>query len=275
MYISKSVLAVLAALFIGLGSGYVLWGGPVTVNEQAARATELDGDRPAPAIAGMSEAGIRQIVEDYIIENPVVIMQSVDDYQRNGFVRQIEERAADFVQVLESVDDAATIGDATAPIKIVEFFDYQCPHCKSNYPVLERILSENSNVVLLPKHLPILGDGSDQDMSLLAARAAEAARLQGRFAEFHEALMAREVPLTRASIMATAEAAGLQMDQLRSDIESEAVVSAVDASRAIAMDIGIAQAGTPGYIIGGKVMIGAGPDSYERLNALIDEARGR
>lgn len=271
MYISKSILAAVAALFVGLGGGYLMWG---TTQAQMADVDPVHVARAVDVGEVLDRAAVRQIVEDYIVENPVVIMQSVDDFQRNGFVRQIETRAEPFVAILEATEDAAIVGDPAAPIKIVEFFDYQCPHCKANYPVLKRLLEEDPSIVLLPKHLPILGDGSDQDMSLFAARVAEAARLQRRFSEFHEALMDREAPLSRQSILQTAQSVELDMERLAVDIESAEVRDAVDESRAMANDIGIAQAGTPGYIIGGKVMIGAGPDAYERLKDMINQARG-
>lgn len=265
---AKHFLAFIVVFLGGLGAGFVFFGA-------GDEGGSVRSSAPASEAAGaaLDEAGVRRIVEAYIVENPVVIMRSVEDYQRNGFLRDIEARAEPFIDHLESLEGAARLGAAAPEVTIVEFFDYQCPHCKANYPVLERLLAEDPTIALLPKHLPILGDGSENDMSLYAARAAEAARLQGKFAPFHAGLMARETPLTRESVLAVAQDIGLDTAAFLAAIESPEVAAVVAQSRDIAADIGVMNAGTPGYIVGGKVMIGAAPDAYERLKAMIEEAR--
>lgn len=269
---AKGFLAFFIVFVAGLGAGYAVFG--VSATSQTAPAQVAENNTTLTSTRAMNEAEVRRIVEAYIIENPTVIIRSVDDYQRNGFVRDMEQRAVPFLAHLETMEGAAQMGAEAPEVKIIEFFDYQCPHCKANYPVLERLLAEDPTITLLPKHLPILGDGSENDMSLHAARAAEAARLQGKFPEFHHGLMGREAPLTREAIAAVAAEVGLDMDAFNRDIASEAVATAVAESRSVAEDIGILNAGTPGYIVGGKVMIGAGPDSYDRLKAMVEEARG-
>lgn len=271
----KSILAAIVLFITGLGAGYLVFSGeggvgingPVEENSSTTLALKNN------TTGNMNEAAVRRIVEAYIVENPTVILASLDDYQRNGFLGDIETRAGPFVAHLENLDGASVVGPADPEVKIIEFFDYQCPHCKANYSVLRRLLDEDPTIALMPKHLPILGDGSASDMSLFGARAAEAARLQGKFAAFHEGLMAREAPLTRSGVLSVAEAIGLDMNQFNVAVASDAVAAAVEESRAIAQDIGIMQAGTPGYIIGGKVMIGAAPDAYERLKAMVEAAR--
>ena len=271
----KSFLAVFVVFAAGLGAGYFVFseGSSAKVNSSVAEKPSTTLALTNGATNDMNEATVRRIIEAYIVENPTVILASLDDYQRNGFLSDIETRAGPFVAHLENLEGASVVGPANPEVKIIEFFDYQCPHCKANYSVLRRLLDEDPTIALMPKHLPILGDGSANDMSLLGARAAEAARLQGKFAEFHEGLMAREAPLTRAVVLAVAEVIGLDMGLFNTAVASDAVAAVVEESRAIAQDIGIMQAGTPGYIIGGKVMIGASPDAYERLKAMVEAAR--
>ena len=264
---AKTIASFFAIFAGGLVAGYLAFG-----------ANSPDAEKPiaaaSVAAAGpIDEASVRRIVEAYIIENPAVIMRSVDDYQRGGSMLQIEAQAQPYLAALLKPEGAGILGDPDAEVKIIEFFDYQCPHCKANYGVLRRLLAEDPTVALMPKFLPILGDGSENDMSLYSARAAEAARLQGKFAAFHEALMASRIPLSREGISGVAESVGLDVPKMVQDITSEQVVRVVAEARAVADEIGISQMGTPGYIIGGKVMIGAAPDSYERLKAMIEAAR--
>lgn len=261
----KAIVAFLVVFIVGVGAGQFMSLG------------SDGGDDVAPTVASASpslaEADVNRIIEAYIMENPTVIMRSVDEYQRGGSLAQIEERAVPFLATLQEAENAGVIGAASADVKIIEFFDYQCPHCKANFDVLRRLLDEDASLALMPKYLPILGDGSADDMSHYAARAAEASRLQGKFAAFHESLMASQLPISRDSVEAVARGIGVDVGQMHRDMESAIVVQAVNDSRAIADDIGISAAGTPGYIIGGKVIIGASPDSYDRMKAMIADAR--
>lgn len=271
-------LFVFVAIFAGgLGAGYMVFGGDSAGGKTGTSGTGWQKQTASADLATngktVDEAEVRRIVEAYIIENPTVIMRSVDDYQRGGFVRQIEVQAEPYLAALQQPKDAPILGDSAAEVKIIEFFDYQCPHCKSNYSVLQRLLAEDPTIALMPKFLPILGDGSENDMSLYAAHAAEAVRLQGKFASFHEALMASQLPLSRDNISQIAASVGVDVVQMVQDLASEQVERTVAESKLIADEIGMSQAGTPGYIIGGKVMIGAAPDSYERLKAMIEAAR--
>ncbi|UTW58729.1 DsbA family protein [Kordiimonas sp. SCSIO 12603] len=221
----------------------------------------------------ITEAEITGMIAEYIKKNPEAILQSVNDYQQFGYLRQIEEQAHPFLAILEQTEDAPLVGDSGAPVKVIEFFDYQCPHCKANYGVLEQLLAANPDAVLLPKYLPILGDRSENDMSLYAAKAAEAARKQNKFPEFHKALLESRIPLSRPVISQMAIDLGLNMERFQIDIESADIAKFISDGLKLAEEIGMLQAGTPGYIIGGKVMIGAGDNALERLQGMVDDSR--
>lgn len=268
----KTFLVICVVFVGGLGAGYALFAPAAEyqpVPEQSLAAVPVE----TAHVGAMDEAEVRRIVEAYIRENPVVIMQSVSEYQQFGQLREMAARAEPYMAMMQETDGAGVVGRTDAAVKIIEFFDYQCPHCKANYSVLQRLLDEDQSVALMPKYLPILGDGSDNDMSLYAARAAEAARLQGKFAPFHEAMIESQLPVSREGVLQIAEAVGLDTERWLSDLASPEVAQVINESRALADEIGISQAGTPGYIIGGQVMIGAAPDSYERLKAMIEAAR--
>src|SRR5581483_3117848 len=82
--------------------------------------------------------------------------------------------------------DAPLRGEATAPITLVEFSDFQCPHCKHLQPILERILDEyRGQVKLYFKNYPIT---RAHPYAELAAQAALAAGKQGKFWPFHDRL---------------------------------------------------------------------------------------
>jgi protein-disulfide isomerase len=81
------------------------------------------------------------------------------------------------------IKDAPVRGDPGAPIKIVEFSDFQCPHCKHAQPALEQILGEYPQVKLYFKHYPIT---RAHPYAQNAAQAAVAAGKQGKFWQFHD-----------------------------------------------------------------------------------------
>jgi len=273
VFVSVKNLVIIILIFgAGLGAGHFLFAAEDKGTSKPDLATQNVAS-VGGVNAAVDEAAVRRIVEAYIKENPTVIMQSVNDFQQNGQVNQLEARAEPYLAALQETAGSGIIGDVDAEVKIIEFFDYQCPHCKANYGVLQRLLAEDKTIALMPKFLPILGDGSENDMSLYAARAAEAARMQGQFAPFHEALMQSKLPLSRAGVQQIAASVGLDVERLKLDIAGEQVAKVVAQSRAIADEIGVSAAGTPAYIIGGKVMIGAAPDSYERLKAMVEAAR--
>lgn len=270
---AASMLVVVAGVFAG---GYLVG----SIQEEApiaAPASEVKEPKMnLPALNGQAgEAEVRRIVEAYIKENPQVILQSVQEYQQYGATRQIAQTAQPYRSVLETTEGVPIIGNRDASVKIVEFFDYRCPYCKTGYPVLRRILDEDPDVVLLPKQLPILGDGSDEDISRFAAKAALAAHQQGKFAAMHEGLISSNVPLTKDEVRAIAAGVGLDLAQLEEDMAGDVVEQALAESLSVAEAAGFLQSGTPGYYIGGEVMIGAGADAYERLRAMVDAARAQ
>jgi predicted DsbA family dithiol-disulfide isomerase len=96
-----------------------------------------------------------------------------------------EQRFSDPKRESIDVHDAPLRGDPGAPIAIVEFSDFQCPHCKHTQPALERILEEYPQVKLYFKNYPI---SRAHPYAQLAAQAALAAGKQGKFWQFHDKL---------------------------------------------------------------------------------------
>ncbi len=91
-------------------------------------------------------------------------------------------------QTLQTFDlkNAPLRGDAAAPITLVEFSDFQCPHCKHLQPTLEQLLDEyKGQVKLYFKNYPII---RAHPMAGTAAAAALAAGKQGKFWAFHDKL---------------------------------------------------------------------------------------
>jgi protein-disulfide isomerase len=111
-----------------------------------------------------------------------------------------------------------TRGPADAPVTLVEYGDYECPHCGRAFPLLEEIrVMMADSLRLVFRHYPItLGHTHAQ----LAAEAAEAAGAQGRFWEMHAKLFLNQDALDRASLERYAAEIGLDIPRFQSELST-------------------------------------------------------
>ncbi len=145
------------------------------------------------------------------------------------------------------------------------FFDYNCPYCKRAAADVKALLAADENVRVVYREWPILGEGS-----VFAARAALAARAQGKYEDMHWALMDMRGRADEASILAAARSVGLDLDQLVADMNSAEVQSHIETSSLLAQSLGFT--GTPAFVIGDALVPGAVPlsDLQEYLQAARD-----
>jgi protein-disulfide isomerase len=135
-------------------------------------------------------------------------------------------------------DRDVRFGAADAPMQLVVFSDFECPGCRAFAARLAKLVGgSKGKVSAVFKHYPVDPEcnrnvkESHHPHACAAARAAEAARLQGKFAEFHDALFAETVPLTDDVVARVAKATGLDATRFDADRAAE------DARRKIADDI--------------------------------------
>jgi protein-disulfide isomerase len=139
------------------------------------------------------------------------------------------------------------IGDPKADVAIVEFFDYACPFCKAVEPRLEAFLKTDKRVKLVVKEFPIL-----TPESLIAAKASLAAVSQGKYRQFHQALMMFKGQLREPVIFDTAKDVGLDVNRLRKDMRSPAIADEIIANFNLARAIRAVD--TPTFIVDGRVL---------------------
>lgn len=144
------------------------------------------------------------------------------------------------IDLFHSGKDPVVNGKGT--VTLVEFFDYQCPHCINMTAVIDAIAEKNKDLRIVYKELPIFGGNSQY-----AAKAALAAAKQGKYDEFHHALMKAKPPLTNDTVLAIAKDTGLDVDQLKKDMDSKAVADILANNTKIAGKLGIL--GTPAFFI--------------------------
>src|SRR6476661_5645278 len=162
-------------------------------------------------------------------------------------------------------------GNPEAPLTLEEFGDFECPSCKNLATFLDQLVKEyHPRVRLIFRNFPLAMHQSARD----AALAAEAAGLQGRYWEMHDALY-REQPVwssssdARTLFISYAETLGLDLHQFKRDMESEKVRARIEFDQARAKSLGVQTA--PSLFVDKREM-GPNDRNPESVRRLIDEA---
>jgi protein-disulfide isomerase len=177
-------------------------------------------------------------------------------------------------------DAGPVLGEAGAPVTIVEYTDYQCPFCKRHhdgtYAQLKKNYVDTGKVRYVIRDLPL----SFHAQARPAAVAANCAAEQGRFWQAHDALFAKQAELSPETIRAAALAAGADVKRFDACVAKPDAAAAADADADEARSVGIT--GTPSFVVGrvvdgaieGTVISGAQPYAafVQRIDALLGAA---
>ena len=218
------------------------------------------------SFSAQEKAEVEKIIRDYLLENPELLVEVMEELERrrqklatSQAERRLEENQA---EIYQSKYDFVTNPDGEVPF--VEFFDYQCGYCKRAHASVMKIRSQRRDVRFIFKEFPILGP-----VSTYSSRAAIASRQQGKYVEYHDALMNHRGKLTEEVVLKIAQGVGLDVRRLKADMERPEVQEAIDATLALASVMNIR--GTPTFIIGKALSPGA--IAYRKMVRQIEEAR--
>jgi len=234
---------------------------------------------PASSMSDAQKKEFEKVIHDYLVANPEVLVeasQALQQKQQQNMQQQaqssIQENAAQLFQ-----GKLTTVGNPKGTITIVEFFDYQCIHCKKMSPTLDSLVKKDSDLRIIYKEFPIFGKSSE-----MASRVALAAGMQGKYQAMHEALFKIEKRMDNQNVMDAAKSVGLDMDKLKKDMDSKEVTEILDANRQLAEKLHLM--GTPAFIVAstpnGQLKAGTEPSfipgaaSEESLQELIKKAAG-
>lgn len=208
-----------------------------------------------------------EAIRSYLLEHPEVIIESLQNYEAKERAEQ-EKAAADALETHKDrlYNDPMTpvTGNPDGDVTVVEFFDYQCGYCKRTLQNVLDLQEEDPKLRFVWKELPILGPASE-----FAARAAMAAKKQGKYMDFHTAVMGARGRLTPELVMALASKAGIDTERLKKDMDDPAITKYLQDTLLLAQQLGIT--GTPGFVIGGKLVPGA--LNKDRMKQLVEDAR--
>src|SRR5688572_14633979 len=109
-------------------------------------------------------------------------------------------------------------GNRHAMIELVEYGDYQCPHCGQAYPIIKAIQQKfGSDLKFVFRNFPL---SEVHPQARIAAIATEAANMQGRFWEMHDVIFENQKNLFARSLTEYARRIGLVSDQFEDDLKN-------------------------------------------------------
>ena len=229
-------------------------------------------DAPATGSSTLTpqmRAEFEGLIKDYLIKNPEVMMDVQAALEAKMEKIQAEKSAVALRENANEIFQMASLPNAGNPkgdVTVVEFFDYNCGYCKKALSDVTAFVQSDKNVRFVLKEFPILSKGSEE-----AAKVALAAKMQGKYWDFHLAMLGLQGQANEASALKVAEGVGMNMAKLKSDMASPAVKKEIEDTRALAQKMGIS--GTPHFLVGDKRIEGAPENLAEVLASNVSDVR--
>ena len=209
------------------------------------------------------------IIKDYLVKNPEVMIEvqtALDEKLEKLQSAKLKTFMAENGKSIYRSPNSSLAGDPDGDITVVEFFDFNCGYCKRGLPEVQKLIQDDKKVRVVFKELPILSKGSEE-----AAKVALAAKRQGKYWEFHQAMLSSKGQANEASALKVAESLGLDMGKIKTDMASDEVKNELGDMKALASKLGVN--GTPHFLVGDKSIPGAPEDLHDQLEKLVTEFR--
>jgi protein-disulfide isomerase len=225
---------------------------------------KLDEHNKTVIVDSSDKAEIESIIYNYLVENPHVIVKSLENYQREQ--ERLDQIAAqqalqDNFDTLANAPYSFSVGDKDAKVTIIEFFDYNCGYCRVATPTLLKVAEKNPDVRVVFKEYPIRGEDSFK-----VARATLAAIEQGKYLELHRSLMKISGKITISQFEKVAKRHKVNMTKIRAGMDKEDIQESLKVTYDLAKALMIE--GTPSFIIGDEIVRGwPGPENFEAMVA--------
>jgi protein-disulfide isomerase len=212
---------------------------------------------------------MESIIKDYLLANPEILQEMSQTLEQKQKLAETEQRKGALVsnaaQIFRDKTDFVA-GNPNGKVTMVEFFDYNCGWCKKGFPEVLSMIESDKDLRFVLKEFPIFGEDSEY-----AARAAIAAIKQGKYWDLHMAMFKHEGKIAKDSVDEIAADLGLNMDQLKKDMEDPATAEILVRNRNLAESLAIN--GTPAFIIDDRLVPGYLPKA--ELASAINDVRAK
>jgi protein-disulfide isomerase len=158
-------------------------------------------------------------------------------------------------------------GNSQGTITLVEYGDYQCPHCGIAHPFLKRLLKEFEDLRLVFRNFPLQ---DAHPAAMISAQAAEAASKQGKFWEMHDKIYEHQTRLSDAFLVKAADELRLDSKQFLADMESDEISARIEADFEDGIVSGVD--GTPSFFLNG-VKLNSYDETYDSLALAVEKVK--
>ena len=214
---------------------------------------------------------IEKIIKEYLLKHPEVLQEAMAELEKRQAVAEAEKARSAVKNHSEAIFNSprqVTLGNLQGDVTFVEFFDYNCGYCKRALDDMNALMAKDPKLKVVLKEFPVLGPGSTE-----AAKVAVAVRMQDKtgkkYLEFHQKLLTGRGQADRARALAVAKEVGLDVARIERDMSSDEVKVTLEESLKLAEKLGLN--GTPSYVIGTNVVIGA--VGLDKLRESVNTAR--
>jgi protein-disulfide isomerase len=211
----------------------------------------------AQSFSDVQRGDIETIVRNYLLAHPEVLEEAMTELSKRQAAAETEKHEASVARNAETIFNSprgVTLGNKEGDVTFVEFFDYNCGYCKRAMTDMLDLMKTDPKLKVVLKEFPVLSQGSVE-----AAQVAVAVRMQDasgkKYLDFHQKLLGGRGPADKARAMAAAKEAGLDMGKIEKDLASPEVRATLEENLKLAEAMGMN--GTPSYVIGKQVVIGA------------------
>lgn len=189
-------------------------------------------------------------VEEVLKNNPGLVVEAMQNYEaqaREEAQKKVQEMIEAQTDALNNNPNDGVIGNPNGDVVLVEFFDFSCGYCHRLYPAIKNVVAKNPNLKVVAKTLTFVSP-----VSKYAAKAALAAKEQGKYAEAYTALFEYKGRLTEEKVIEAIAATGVDVERLKADMESEKVQNALNEMSELAGKLQIS--GVPTLVMNGKIV---------------------
>ena len=207
---------------------------------------------------------IKDIIKEYLLQNPEVIIESLERYRNNQEIEMEENKKATLDSYYDNkkYEVLPFTGNYKGKIIITEFIDYNCGYCKKTLLTINKLLEKYKDIKVVFVDFPILSE-----TSYSAAKAAVAASKQNAYFQFHSELLNNRKDINESYLLELAKSFNLDLIKFKKDMESEDTENLIDDNIKLARDLNIR--GTPTFIIDKKIYPGA--YSIEKLEEILNK----
>jgi protein-disulfide isomerase len=221
----------------------------------------------AQALTDQQKKEMGEFIRIYLLEHPELLREMAEALENKDREAEQVARTAGLGKNKDKIFKLAgdaIIGNPDGDVAVVEFMDYNCGWCKKSMAEVSALVKADPKLKVILKEFPIFGPNSEH-----AARAALAAKKQGKYWELHQALFTHEGQITKEVVDEIAKGQGLDMVKLKADMTSPEVIDTIAANYDLAKDLALN--GTPAFIIDGNVVPGYIPQAD--IEAYVREVR--